>query len=118
VTFNDLLGNRKPKTCAGSGFAPRRIDPEKRLEYARHVVLWNARAFVINCDQSGSVLQPDTNKRTAAMGCCVDNEIPDRPRQRQWRRRNCHRLHFQDRYGRLHFSEILADLADDFIDPE
>ena len=86
MTFNYLLGNRKPKACAGSGLAPGRIDPEKRLEYARQVVLWNARALVINCDQSGAVLQPDTNKRTAAMGCRVDNQISNGTRERQWRR--------------------------------
>jgi len=34
VTFNNLLGNRQSEACAGSRFAPRRIDPEKGFEYA------------------------------------------------------------------------------------
>jgi hypothetical protein len=34
VAFNNLLGNREAKASAGASLAPRRIDPEKRLEYA------------------------------------------------------------------------------------
>ena len=34
VAFNNLLGNREAKASAGSRLAPRRINPEKGLEYA------------------------------------------------------------------------------------
>ena len=82
MTLNDLLGNRKPKACTGSGFASRRINPEKRLEYARHALLGNARPLIIDGNRSGAVFQTDRYKGAAAMGCGIDDQISYGSRQR------------------------------------
>jgi len=34
MTFDNLLGNREAEACTGHGLATRRINPEKRFEYA------------------------------------------------------------------------------------
>ena len=72
MTLHYLFSDREAKSCTESGFTTRWINPKKWLECARHALFGNARALIIDCDQSGAILEPDTYECTTAMSCRVD----------------------------------------------
>src|ERR1700730_8830040 len=87
VTFDNLLGDRQPEAGTRATLAPRRINPEKRFEYPRHALVGNAGPFIVDGDRRGRVVfQTYSDKSATAMRCCIDHEISDSPRQRQWSR--------------------------------